>query len=69
MKQEEIEEKKDPALRLPRQADRYSELVSHFVSVKNSDQIARAMQAHFQRLARYHQSMIKSAVPEAEGEE
>jgi hypothetical protein len=69
MQQSEIDEKKDPALRLPRQADRYSELVSHFVSVKNSDQIARAMQAHFQRLAKYHQTMIKSAVSEEETEE
>src|SRR5947209_6196493 len=32
----EINEKKDPALRLPRQAEHYSQIVGHFLAVKNS---------------------------------
>ncbi|GAK34339.1 hypothetical protein JCM17846_33280 [Iodidimonas nitroreducens] len=50
MSDEEIEEKKDPDLRLPRQAQHYAQLVAHFVAVKNSNQVAGAMDAHFERL-------------------
>jgi GIY-YIG catalytic domain-containing protein len=69
MSDAEIAEKRDPALRLPRQAERYSEIVNHFISVKNSDQIARAMNAHFARLSKYHQLLIGSAESESEPEE
>jgi excinuclease UvrABC nuclease subunit len=69
MMTEEIGEKKDPALRLPRQAERYSEIVNHFITVKNSTQIARAMDAHFERLRKYHAEMKRSAVGDEEGEE
>jgi hypothetical protein len=65
----EIAEKKDPALRLPRQAERYSEIVNHFIAVKNSSQIARAMSAHFARLSKYHAVLIRSATPEDDAEE
>jgi hypothetical protein len=61
MSDSEIAEKQDPALRLPRQAERYSEIVGHFLAVKNSRQIARAMQAHFERLSKYHAMMLGSA--------
>jgi hypothetical protein len=64
----EIEEKKDPALRLPRQAERYSEIVGHFLAVKNSPQVARAMQGHFARLAKYHGQMLGLATGEDETE-
>jgi hypothetical protein len=69
MSDAEIAEKKDPALRLPRQAERYSEIVNHFIAVKNSTQIAKAMNAHFQRLARYHSQMVGSAMPEENTED
>ncbi len=36
----EILEKRDPALRLPRQAEHYSQIVGHFLAVKNSKEIA-----------------------------
>lgn len=68
MSDEELEEKKDPALRLPRQAERYSEIVNHFIAVKDSEQIARAMNAHFARLSKYHKMLIGSAATD-EGEE
>lgn len=54
----EIEEKLDPALRLPRQAEHYSQIVGHFLAVKNSREIAGAIQAHFDRLQRYHRRLL-----------
>lgn len=69
MSNEEIKEKKDPALRLPRQAERYSEIVNHFITVKNSEQIARAMTAHFERLSKYHATLVGSATEEEDGDE
>ena len=46
----EIAEKNDPALRLPRQAENYNQIVGYFLAVKNSREIAGAIQAHFERL-------------------
>ena len=57
----EIKEKKDPALRLPRQA------VGHFLAVKNSREIAGAIQAHFERLQKYHRDLLDLAT-EVEGD-
>ena len=54
----EIAEKRDPALRLPRQAEHYSQIVGHFLAVKNSKEIAVAMQAHFERLFKYHRDLL-----------
>jgi GIY-YIG catalytic domain len=54
----EIVEKKDPALRLPRQAEHYSQIVGHFLAVKNSREIAGAIQAHFERLQKYHRELL-----------
>ncbi len=59
----EIAEKRDPALRLPRQAEHYSQIVGHFLAVKNSREIAGAIQAHFQRLQRYHRELLNLAEP------
>ncbi len=52
----------DPALRLPRQAQHYSQIVGHFLAVKNSKEIAGAIQAHFERLERYHAELLGLAV-------
>lgn len=54
----EIMEKLDPALRLPRQAEHYSQIVGHFLAVKNSNEIAGAIQAHYQRLSKYHRQLL-----------
>lgn len=61
MSDKEIAEKKDPALRLPRQAEHYSQIVGHFLAVKRSKEIARAIQAHFKRLSRYHRDLLRLA--------
>jgi GIY-YIG catalytic domain len=67
MSDAEIVEKKDPALRLPRQAEHYSQIVGHFLAVKNSKEIAGAIQAHFERLQKYHRQLLGLAI-EVEGD-
>jgi len=67
MSDAEILEKRDPALRLPRQAEHYSQIVGHFLAVKNSKEIAQAIQAHFKRLERYHGALLGLAT-EVEGD-
>jgi GIY-YIG catalytic domain len=67
MSDAEIAEKKDPALRLPRQAEHYNQIVGHFLAVKNSKEIAGAIQAHFERLQKYHRQLLGLAV-EVEGD-
>jgi hypothetical protein len=61
---DDIAARRDPAQRLPRQASHYAAIVSHFVAVKNSEEIARAMEAHFERLQRYQQLLLAAAEPE-----
>jgi GIY-YIG catalytic domain len=68
MSDAEIAEKKEAALRLPRQAEHYSQIVGHFLAVKNSTEIARAIQAHFVRLERYHRRLLNLATDEPEDE-
>ena len=62
MTDSEIAEKRDPALRLPRQAEHYSQIVGHYLAVKNSREIAGAIQAHFERLRKYHGELLGLAV-------
>jgi hypothetical protein len=61
MSDDEIAEKKEPSLRLPRQAEHYSQIVGHFLAVKNSKEIARAIEAHFVRLEKYHRRLLNLA--------
>lgn len=68
MHPDEVAERLDPVQRLPRQAAHYAQAVGHFLAVKNSSQIARALNAHFLRLKRYHGLLLGSAV-EGEGED
>lgn len=65
MSDSEIRDKRDPVQRLPRQAEHYAQIVGHFLAVKDSKQIARSMGAHFQRLAKYHETLL--GVSNAEG--
>lgn len=58
MSNENIAARQDPTQRLPRQANHYAEIVGHFLEVKQSKQIAKAMAAHFQRLLRYHKRLL-----------
>jgi hypothetical protein len=67
MSDAEITEKKDPVLRLPHQAEHCSQIVGHFLAVKNSREIAGAIQANFEQLQKYHQQLLGLAV-EVEGD-
>ncbi|MGY4533624.1 hypothetical protein ACVW0Y_002756 [Pseudomonas sp. TE3786] len=58
MPDDELKKRRDPTQRLPRQADHYAQMVGHFLAVKNSPQIARAMEAHFLRLQKYHKTLL-----------
>jgi len=69
MSDEEIGLKKDPVQRLPRQAEHYAQIVNHFLTIKNSPQISRAIAAHFQRLERYHNKLLGLVDPREEPEE
>lgn len=62
MSDKEIAERRAPEQRLPRQANHYAQIVGHFLAVKNSTQVAGAMDAHFERLKKYHTTLIDSAV-------
>ena len=65
----EVLAKRDPVQRLPRQATHYAQMVSHFLEVKDSKEIAKAMAAHFQRLDRYHRTLLGIADPAASDED
>jgi len=69
MSDTEIREKRDPVQRLPRQAAQYAQIVGHFLAVKESKYIARAMGAHFQRLSKYHQTLLGLAASDAGDDE
>lgn len=71
MDPDEVSEKLDPVQRLPRQAAHYAQAVGHFLAVKNSPQIGRALNAHFERLRRYHGLLlgIAAAQPDEVGGE
>lgn len=57
---EEIELRKDPVLRLPRQAAQFNNLFSYILEVKNNKELRRTLTAHFQRLNQYYSDFIDS---------
>lgn len=65
MSTEEIKNKLAASERLPRQAAHYAQIVGHFLAVKNSHQISRAMNAHFDRLRKYHATLLGLADDQA----
>lgn len=69
MPDDEIEDRLDPAQRLPKQARHYAQIVEHFLEVKNSPQIGRAMEAHFERLQRYHGELLGNVGENDPGED
>lgn len=69
MPDEEIADRLDPAQRLPKQARHYAQVVEHFLEVKNSPQIARSMEAHFERLRRYHGELLGNVGENDPGED
>ncbi len=53
MSDDEIEKRRDPALRLPRQAEHFRNLLDHMLNVKNAPELRRALKVHFSRLQKY----------------
>lgn len=63
MSDEEIARRRDPAVRLPRQIEHYGRLVDHYLNVKNSAELRVSMEAHFERLTRYHARFLEQDGP------
>ncbi|MBI4642881.1 MAG: GIY-YIG nuclease family protein [Deltaproteobacteria bacterium] len=55
---EEIEDRKRPEVRLPRQAFHYHILVDHLLKVKDKPILRRALSAHFARLKKHHEQFL-----------
>jgi len=64
---DEIMLRRNPNLRLPRQAEHYGQLLGHYLAIKDSAGMARTMRAHFERLTKYHRSLLRQAGPEQVG--
>ena len=58
--EEEIKLRKDPTLRLPRQAAQFNNLFSYILEVKNNKELRRTLTAHFDRLSRYYNNFIEN---------
>lgn len=67
MKDEEIARRLDPGTRLPRQIEHYGRLVDHYLNVKDSAELRLSMEAHFERLLRYHQRFLEQTGPPPRG--
>jgi hypothetical protein len=60
MRDEEIETRRDPSYRLPRQAEHFLRLVDHILNVKDSHELRRSLVAHFERLSAYYDTFLKA---------
>lgn len=69
MSDEEIARRIDPSAQLPRQIEHYGRLVDHYLTVKNSAELRLSMEAHFERLQRYHQRFLEQIGPGPVGSE
>jgi hypothetical protein len=69
MSDEEIERRREPSARLPRQIEHYGRLVDHYLNVKSSAELRVSMEAHFARLARYHAGFLEQIGPPPSGSE
>jgi hypothetical protein len=60
MSDAEIELRKEPARRLPRQAEQFRSLLDHMLNVKNEQELRRALEAHFVRLEKYYRGFLRA---------
>ena len=56
----ELARRRDPAYRLPRQAEHFTRLVDHILNVKDSGELRRALVAHYARLSSYYDDFLKA---------
>lgn len=59
MSDDDIRVRRDPMLRLPRQIEHIGRLIDHILSVKDSAQLRRSLDAHFDRLDAYRRAFFK----------
>lgn len=64
---DEIRNRLQPSVRLPRQVEHYGRLVDHYLNVKDSAELRVAMEAHFQRLERYQAHFLEQVGPAPTG--
>jgi hypothetical protein len=64
--EKEIESRQRVALRLPRQAKQFGDLLDHFLNVKDSEELHLALGAHFARLNLYFEHLQSSSETEKE---
>lgn len=55
---EEIERRRDPAVRLPQQARNFTNLLEYILEVKNNPDLRRTLRAHFERLERAYEQFL-----------
>jgi hypothetical protein len=66
----EIESRKRPEHRLPRQISQFNQLMDYILMVKDAAHLRGALQAHFERLTKYyHAFTAKTAEPDIEEED
>ena len=58
---DEIRTRREPARRLPRQAEHFGRLVAHILNVKDSSHLRRSLVAHFQRLTEYYETFLRAS--------
>lgn len=54
----ELESRRNPVLRMPRQADHFRSLISYILEVKDNDELRRTLAAHFERLSDYYNRFL-----------
>ncbi len=69
MDSDEIASRLQPTVRLPRQIEHYGRLVDHYLNVKDSPELRVSMEAHFERLVRYHRLFLEQHGPAPAGSE
>lgn len=56
---DEIETRKNPTYRLPRQIQHMSHLVDHILNVKDTKQLRQSLKAHYSRLTTYYHNFLE----------
>lgn len=69
MPEDEMNARRRPSARLPRQIEHYGRLVDHYLNVKDSVELRISMEAHFTRLAAYHRRFLEQLGPAPVGSE
>jgi len=62
---DDIQTRRNPEFRLPRQIEHYQRLVDHILNVKDSKQLRRSLRAHFERLSAYHSQFLSQTGSDA----